>query len=86
MLSSLPSLPLSLYQTFVLEEKHGFNKTTIGLFFADMVKGWALGIALGAPLLAGFLKIVQWAGDSLYVLSCATITNWLMIFSVVYHI
>jgi STE24 endopeptidase len=64
-ISTVPSLPLSLYQTFVLEEKHGFNKTTVGLFFADLVKSWVLGIAFGGPLLAGFLKIVKWAGDSL---------------------
>ncbi|TFK51342.1 metalloendopeptidase [Heliocybe sulcata] len=62
-ISSIPSLPLSVYQTFVLEEKHGFNKTTPGLFVADMVKGWAVGFAIGAPFLAVFLKIFKWAGD-----------------------
>ena len=61
--SMLPSLPLSVYQTFVLEERHGFNKTTPGLFVADMLKGWAVGFALGAPFLAGFLWVFEWAGD-----------------------
>ncbi|EPQ53086.1 hypothetical protein GLOTRDRAFT_140021 [Gloeophyllum trabeum ATCC 11539] len=62
-ISSLPSLPLSVYQTFVLEEKHGFNKTTPSLFVTDMLKGWALGFGIGAPFLAAFLKIFKWAGD-----------------------
>ncbi|KAF9652547.1 hypothetical protein BDM02DRAFT_3153675 [Thelephora ganbajun] len=61
---SIPSVPLSAYQTFVLEEKHGFNKTTPRLFVTDTVKGWLVGFALGAPFLAAFLKIFKWAGDS----------------------
>ncbi|KAF7986892.1 hypothetical protein HWV62_12652 [Athelia sp. TMB] len=61
--SSMPSLPLSIYSTFVLEEKHGFNKTTPALFITDMLKGWALGIVIGSPFLAAFLYVFQWAGD-----------------------
>lgn len=61
--SMIPTLPLGLYQTFVLEEKHGFNKTTPGLYVADMLKGWAIGFVLGAPLLAAFLYVFEWAGD-----------------------
>jgi STE24 endopeptidase len=53
-----------LYQTFVLEEKHGFNKMTIGLFIMDTLKGWALGFVIGSPVLAAFLWIIRWAGDS----------------------
>ena len=56
-------MPLSVYQTFDLEEKHGFNKTTLGLFVADLFKGWAIGFVIGAPFLAAFLKVFQWAGD-----------------------
>jgi STE24 endopeptidase len=52
-----------VYQTFVLEEQHGFNKTTPGLFVADTIKGWFIGSAIAAPFLAGFLRIFEWAGD-----------------------
>jgi len=62
--SSIPSIPISVYQTFVLEEKHGFNKTTPRLFVMDTIKSWLVGFALGAPFLAAFLKIFKWAGDS----------------------
>ncbi|THH19549.1 hypothetical protein EW146_g1633 [Bondarzewia mesenterica] len=61
--SMIPTLPLGIYQTFVLEEKHGFNKTTPALYVVDMLKGLALGLVIGAPLLAGFLYIFEWAGD-----------------------
>jgi hypothetical protein len=61
--SAIPALPLEWYKTFVLEEKHGFNKTTPGLFVADTLKGWAVGAAIGAPFLAGFLRVFSWAGD-----------------------
>lgn len=60
---SLSSLPLSIYQTFVLEEKHGFNKTSPKTFVTDIFKGWAVGFAIGAPFLSVFLTIFNWAGD-----------------------
>jgi STE24 endopeptidase len=49
------SLPFSIYSTFVIEEKYGFNKTTPKTFVLDMVKGLGLSILLGGPLLAGIL-------------------------------
>lgn len=52
---SILSLPFSIYSTFVIEEKYGFNKTTPKTFVLDMLKGLALGIVLGGPLLAGIL-------------------------------
>jgi STE24 endopeptidase len=59
----MPSLPLSVYQTFVLEEKHGFNKTTVGTFVGDVFKGWLVGLAIGAPFLSAFLWVFRFAGD-----------------------
>ncbi len=60
--NSLLSLPFSLYKTFVIEEKFGFNKTTIKTYIADMIKGGILGILIGMPLLAGILAFFQYAG------------------------
>ncbi|QTN31392.1 M48 family metallopeptidase [Akkermansiaceae bacterium] len=54
---SLISIPFDFYETFVIEEKFGFNKTTKALFFADRAKGLALAAALGLPLIAGILWI-----------------------------
>jgi STE24 endopeptidase len=48
---SILSLPFSIYSTFVIEERFGFNKTTVTTYIADLFKGMALGVVLGAPLL-----------------------------------
>jgi STE24 endopeptidase len=59
---SLPGLPLAWYDQFRLEERFGFNTTTQRLWWADRVKGVLLGVALGYPLLALVLKLVEWTG------------------------
>ena len=46
------STPFSLYDTFVIEEKYGFNKTTLKTFFLDKIKGWFLAAIIGGGLLA----------------------------------
>ena len=46
-LSSLISMPFGIYSTFVIEERFGFNKTTVGTFIADKLKGLALGVVIG---------------------------------------
>jgi len=63
LLTTVLSLPLSYYNTFVLEEKFGFNKQTVKLWVTDMLKGQALGIALGGPIMAAILKIIQKTGN-----------------------
>jgi STE24 endopeptidase len=55
--NTLLTLPFQIYDTFVIEEKFGFNKTTPKTFAVDQIKGLVLGIALGAPLLAMVLWI-----------------------------
>ncbi|KAG0316090.1 CAAX prenyl protease 1 [Dissophora globulifera] len=64
--STIVSLPFSLYSTFVIEERHGFNKQTLRLYFTDMIKGHLVGGAIGMPFLAGFLKIIKIGGESFY--------------------
>ena len=59
---SLPGLPLDWYDQFRLEERFGFNTTTQKLWWMDRLKGLLLGIALGYPLLALVLKLVEWMG------------------------
>ncbi|KAF9348497.1 CAAX prenyl protease 1 [Mortierella sp. NVP85] len=65
-LHTIISLPFSLYSTFVIEERHGFNKQTMKLFFSDIVKGHLIGGAIGMPFLAGFLKIIKISGENFY--------------------
>ncbi|KAJ5569845.1 CAAX prenyl protease 1 [Penicillium hispanicum] len=65
-LSTILSLPVSYYNTFVLEEKFGFNKQTLKLWVTDMLKGQMLGIVLGTPIISAVLKIVQKTGNSFF--------------------
>ncbi len=64
-IGGLIGLPLSLYQTFVLEQSFGFNKMTWGLWFSDSIKGMALGLLLGVPMVWLMLWLMQ-AGGTLW--------------------
>jgi STE24 endopeptidase len=57
--SDILSLPFSVYDTFVIEEKYGFNKTTPRTFVLDTIKGWLLGALIGGGLLALIVFIYQ---------------------------
>jgi STE24 endopeptidase len=61
--SQILGLPFSIYQTFHLEEKFGFNKTTPKTFILDILKGWALVIVLGSILFSGILWFFENAGQ-----------------------
>jgi STE24 endopeptidase len=56
------SLPFDIYETFVIEQRFGFNKTTPITFITDFLKGIALSAILGIPLLFGVLAFFEYAG------------------------
>jgi STE24 endopeptidase len=89
LMGGLISLPLGWYQTFVIEERFGFNKTTPQLWFIDLLKGLALGAVLGLPLLSLVLWLMEMGGDVWWLWAwCALVAfqllmmwiapNWLM--------
>ena len=61
-ISGLIDLPLSLYQTFVVEERFGFNKMTWHLWLADALKGLLVGALIGLPIAALILWLMGAAG------------------------
>jgi STE24 endopeptidase len=63
---SVLHIPWSLYETFVIEEKYGFNKQTLALFFKDWFITQGLTIAIGTPLLVAFLKIIGYFGKKTF--------------------
>jgi len=65
LIGGLLGLPLSLIQTFGVEQRFGFNKMTWGLWLSDLVKGVVLGLVLGLPLLWLILWLMA-AGGSLW--------------------
>ena len=54
--SDLINIPFSVYDTFVIEERFGFNKTTVKTFILDKIKSWMLGIIIGG----GILAVIVW--------------------------
>ena len=60
---SLLDIPFSLYSTFVIEEKYGFNKSTVRIFFADFIKQSILTVMLGIPLAFTVLWLMESSGD-----------------------
>ena len=61
-ISGLLDLPFDYYRQFVLEQRFGFNKMTVGLWLADMVKGMGLGALIGLPLLWVVLALMEKTG------------------------
>jgi STE24 endopeptidase len=62
LIGALLDLPLSLYQTFVLEQRFGFNHMTLRLWLGDLLKSALLGIVIGLPLAALVLWLMEVAG------------------------
>lgn len=61
-ISGLVDLPLSLYLQFVVEERFGFNRMTLKLFFADLAKQTVLGLVIGTPVLLAVLWLMARMG------------------------
>lgn len=61
-ISSLIDLPLSLYQTFKLEQRFGFNQMTLGLWLGDLLKSTLVGAIIGLPLAALILWLMGSTG------------------------
>lgn len=62
LIGGLIELPLSLYQTFVIEQRFGFNKMTLKLWLGDLLKSTLLGAAIGLPIVALILWLMGAAG------------------------
>ena len=70
-LGTLELLPFTYYEDFVLEQKFGFNKSTIKLWASDTIKLALVLLGLGGPAVYGFLKIIDYFGTSFISYACA---------------
>jgi len=75
----LISLPFSIYSTFVIEEKFGFNKITPATFVKDIIKGIILGAVLGGLLLTIILAIFQNGGPLAWLYCWGAVTSFTVI-------
>lgn len=81
---SLFELPTSLYQTFVIEEKFGFNKSTVSQFIKDQFLQLALVAVIGLPLLALILWVMQALGNTWWVWTWAILISFSLLMSWLY--
>ena len=65
--SDILTLPFQLYGTFVIEEKYGFNKTTIKTFIADKIKGYLLSAVVGGGLISLLIYLVNAIGPDFWI-------------------
>jgi len=84
LLSDLLLLPFSIYSTFVIEEKFGFNRTTIKTFILDKIKGYLLAATLGGSVISLFVLFYQYAGSSFWWIAWISISGFSLLISMFY--
>jgi STE24 endopeptidase len=84
LIGGLLELPFSLYQTFVIEERFGFNKITFKLWLGDLVKSTALGAAIGLPIAALILWLMGAAGSWWWLFAWAVWIGFNLLLLIVY--
>lgn len=82
--SDILTTPFSVYDTFVIEEKFGFNKTTPKTFVLDKLKGWLLGAVIGGGLLALIIYIYQLTTSNFWIYAWMVISAF-SIFMVLFY-
>lgn len=83
-LSAVVSLPFQIYDTFVVEERFGFNKVTPKLFILDRLKGWMLSILISGSLLTAVISIYQLMPDYFWLLAWAVVSAFSLFMSLFY--
>ncbi len=83
-MSLLLSLPFSYYNTFVIEEKYGFNKSTKNTFFLDVLKSILISILIGGVLIFVFVWIYEHTKENFWWLTWLVITIFSLIMNMLY--
>lgn len=82
--SDLLSMPFSIYDTFVIEEKFGFNKTTPKTFALDKLKGWVIGGIIGGGIMALIIWIYGISGQWFWLIAWGAITFFTIFMTMFY--
>jgi len=82
--SDILHLPFDVYDTFVIEEKFGFNKTTVKTFILDKIKGWVVGAIIGGGLLALIVWFYNKVGDSFWIYAWIVVSVFMIFMTVFY--
>jgi STE24 endopeptidase len=84
LLSAAMGLPFGYYHSFVLEERYGFNTTTLKIWVSDLIKALVLGCILGGILLSSLLLMVKYAGNTWWIWAWAIFLGFQLLMTVLY--
>ena len=82
--SDLLTTPFSIYGTFVIEAKYGFNKTTAKTYVLDKIKGWVLGGLIGGLLYAAIVWLYLQFGEQFWIFAWVLIAGFSLIMNMFY--
>lgn len=82
--SDLLSIPFGYYHTFIIEEKFGFNKTSLKTFFLDKIKGWLMSAVLGGLLLSIIIWFYESVGSNFWIYAWGIITVFVLFMNLFY--
>lgn len=83
-LSAAMGLPFGYYHSFVLEERYGFNTTTLKIWVSDLLKALVLACILGGILLSSLLLMVKYAGNTWWIWTWAIFLGFQLLMTVLY--
>jgi STE24 endopeptidase len=69
----IPGLPFAWYAQFKIEQRFGFNTTSMKTWIIDRIKGLLLALLLGYPLLVLVLKLIEWTGTNWWIWAAAVV-------------
>ena len=82
--SDIITTPFAYYQTFVIEEKFGFNKSTVKLFFLDKLKGWLMSVVIGGVILALIIWFYEFSGSDFWLYAWALVAFFSLFMNMFY--
>lgn len=82
--SDILTMPFQWYATFVIEERYGFNRTTVGTFLLDKLKGYALGALIGGGLLALLIYLIRVIGPDFWIWFAAVASLFVLLMNMFY--
>ena len=85
-LFSIINIPFSLYSSFVIEQKYGFNKMTVKLFITDLIKGTLVSIIIGFPVLLILFWFMDKAGSFWWIYAFIFISVFQIAINVLYPV
>ena len=78
------STPFSIYSTFVIEERFGFNKTSVKTFFLDKFKGWFIGALIGGAIIAAVVWVYLIFGEWFWIVAWAILALFSLFMTMFY--